>query len=87
MNVPPTKQTTDVVVIGCGAGGGVIAKELGEAGLAVVVLEAGRRYDPTTDYPTNKVDFETSARAFSMPRTIAEIAIRHPEEPRFRTIA
>jgi len=62
VNAPPKKQTTDVVVIGCGAGGGVIAKELGEAGLSVVVLEAGRRYDPTTDYPTDKVDFEANAK-------------------------
>lgn len=56
------KQTTGVVVIGCGAGGGVIAKELGEAGLSVVVLDAGRRYDPRTDYPTGRPDFEVNAR-------------------------
>ncbi|TLS49308.1 GMC family oxidoreductase [Paenibacillus antri] len=34
----------DVIVIGSGGGGGVIAKELGEAGLQVLVLEAGPWY-------------------------------------------
>jgi choline dehydrogenase-like flavoprotein len=53
-------QTPDVVVIGSGAGGAVVAKELGEAGLTVVVLEAGRRYNPYTDYPTDRIDFELS---------------------------
>jgi choline dehydrogenase-like flavoprotein len=54
-------QLTDVVVIGCGAGGGVIAKELGEAGLSVVVLEAGKRFTPSTDYTTDRHDFELHA--------------------------
>ena len=34
----------DVVVIGAGAGGGVVAKELAVAGLHVVLLERGRFY-------------------------------------------
>jgi len=51
----------DVIVIGSGAGGGVIAKELGEAGLSVIVLEAGKRYRPYEEYPTNALDFEVRA--------------------------
>jgi choline dehydrogenase-like flavoprotein len=35
----------DVVVIGTGAGGAVVAKELAEAGVAVVMLEEGRYFD------------------------------------------
>jgi len=38
----------DAVVIGSGAGGGVMAYELARQGLDVTVLEAGPRWDPTT---------------------------------------
>jgi choline dehydrogenase-like flavoprotein len=55
------KDSADVIVIGSGAGGGVIAKELGEAGLSVIVLEAGKRFRPYDDYPTQAVDFELRA--------------------------
>jgi choline dehydrogenase-like flavoprotein len=57
----------DVIVMGSGAGGGVIAKELGEAGLTVIVLEAGKRYRPYEDYPTNVQDFEVRAGAVFCP--------------------
>lgn len=60
-NLQPKKQTVDVVVIGCGAGGGVIAKELSEAGLSVVGLESGKRFNPLLDYRANKQDFEITA--------------------------
>lgn len=53
--------SADVIVIGSGAGGGVIAKELCEAGLNVIVIEAGRRYQPYEDYPTHALDFEIRA--------------------------
>ncbi len=58
-------KSTDVVIVGCGAGGGVIAKELGESGLSIVVLEAGPRFDPSRDFETDVPDFEIrSAHTF-----------------------
>lgn len=61
INPSKSEPPVDVVIIGCGAGGGVIAKELGEAGLSVVVLEAGKRFNPATDYTTDQADFELHA--------------------------
>lgn len=41
----------DVIVIGAGGGGAVIAKELAERGLDVLVLEAGPRHaDPEAEW-------------------------------------
>ncbi len=40
----------DACIIGSGAGGGVVAKELSEQGISVVVLEAGKRFNPIKDY-------------------------------------
>lgn len=42
------QERADVCVIGSGAGGAVIAKELAEAGLSVIILEAGENHDPST---------------------------------------
>jgi len=37
-------KRANAVVVGAGAGGGIVAKELAEAGLGVVLLERGRSY-------------------------------------------
>ncbi|MEA2375997.1 MAG: hypothetical protein QOD53_2460, partial [Thermoleophilaceae bacterium] len=41
----------DAVVVGSGAAGGWAAKELCDAGLDVLLLEAGRAIDPGADFP------------------------------------
>jgi len=49
MQIQLSSEPYDAIVIGSGATGGVAAKELGERGLKVLVLEAGRAIDPQRD--------------------------------------
>src|SRR4051812_7000324 len=42
-------QTADVVIIGAGACGSLVADDLSRKGFSVVVIEAGRRFDPARD--------------------------------------
>ncbi len=48
-------EEADVVIVGSGAGGAVAAATLAEAGLDVIVLEAGAHYNRDT-YPTDRLD-------------------------------
>jgi choline dehydrogenase-like flavoprotein len=48
-------EECDVVVVGSGAGGAVLAASLAEAGLDVIVLEAGERYDRDS-YPRHPLE-------------------------------
>ena len=41
----------DAIVVGSGAAGGWVAKELCERGLRTVLLEAGPQLDPVADFP------------------------------------
>jgi choline dehydrogenase-like flavoprotein len=52
-------EECDVVIVGSGAGGAAAATVLAEAGLDVIVLEAGAHYDRDT-YPTNQLEAITS---------------------------
>src|SRR6187431_3261156 len=54
-------EPADVLIIGAGASGGVVAKRLAEAGFKVVCLEQGDWLD-RADYPGNKLDWELQAR-------------------------
>ncbi len=71
----PAGQHFDVVIIGSGASGGWAAKRLTEAGLRVVVLEAGRAL---TD-----ADYKEHVHAYQLPyrgRTKAPLEQRQPKQ-------
>ena len=48
----------DAVIVGSGAGGAAAAWRLCTHGLNVLILEAGPRFDPATDYPLTNPDWE-----------------------------
>src|SRR3954471_21470195 len=57
----------DVIVVGSGAGGGQTAYTLTMDGARVLMLEAGRRYDPATDTPMMQVNSEAPLRGAGTP--------------------
>jgi choline dehydrogenase-like flavoprotein len=61
------RQPHDVCIIGSGAGGGMAAKILTEAGADVVMLEAGPHWDNATDSAMFTWPYETSWRGAVTP--------------------
>lgn len=55
----------DVVIVGSGAGGGMSAHILTEAGVKVLMLEAGRDYDPVDETPMFNENHEAPLRGAS----------------------
>ncbi len=47
-------EEVDLVVVGCGAGGGVLAQRLARAGWSVVALDAGPFWDPDADWVSDE---------------------------------
>ncbi len=49
----------DAIIVGSGAGGGPCAWALSQAGMKVLLLEAGPRYFPESDYKLDRPDWES----------------------------
>ncbi len=47
---------TDVLIIGAGACGSLMAKEMAQRGYATIVLEAGQRFDPASDLQNSEAN-------------------------------
>lgn len=50
------QEAVDACIVGIGACGGVVARALAEAGLSVVGLDAGPRYEPAVDFENDEAE-------------------------------
>lgn len=62
-----TQPSYDVIVVGSGAAGGQTAYTLTMAGAKVLMLEAGRNYDPGKETPMFQTDGQAPLRAVATP--------------------
>jgi choline dehydrogenase-like flavoprotein len=49
------QEEVDFCIVGAGAAGGVLGAELAEAGLSVVIVDAGPHWDPTRDFVSDEI--------------------------------
>ncbi len=57
----------DVIIVGSGAGGGMSAYHLTKSGMKVLMLEAGRHYDPLTETAMFNIPAEAPLRGVGTP--------------------
>jgi len=68
----PSTKVYDAIVVGSGASGGWVAKELAESGLEVLMLEAGPPRVPTKDFTEHVWPYQLKYRGFGNKRALLE---------------
>ena len=76
-----SNETVDFVVVGSGAAGGVMARELSQAGFSVLVFEQGPRYSPA-DFEHDELNTFSSAESRSIPRSARKASATVPTSRR-----
>ena len=72
-------EEVDFVIVGSGAAGGVLAKELSTAGFRVVVLEQGRWIDPS-DFSHDEITIANEFQLTNNPRQQPQTFRRTPQD-------
>ena len=72
-------EEVDFVIVGSGAAGGVLAKELSTAGFKVVVLEQGRWIDPS-DFSHDEITITNEFQLTNNPRQQPQTFRRTPQD-------
>ncbi len=65
----PTSETVDFIVVGSGSAGGIMARELAQAGHSVVVMEQGPRLD-AHEFEHDELKYRQLSGITAAPRTM-----------------